>query len=258
MQRYNMLQAIFLSFYSKRLYQDVAVNWGGNVFLYLLLILALSWVVPTYLIQVGIKAGHADFSKNIVPQIPVMEIKEGQISTPLSQPYIIVDPESKKRVAVIDTQGKYKTPGEAQATFLITKTEIISKPNDNETKIYEIPKTFTATVNPMDIDKFAGGFIQYSWIILFVCALLFSYIYRLIQTLIYALFGMLLSKLNRMTLTYAQIYKLAIVSLTPAIILSTIFTLISFNFTYELMFYFLLTMGYLYFGILSNKQINRG
>ncbi len=252
MRRYNMLQAIYLSFYSKRLYQDVAVNWSGNVFLYLLLVLALSWVIPTYWMQIGLERGHATFSKNIVPQIPVMEIKEGKITTPLAQPYVITDPRTNARMAVIDTQGQYKTPEEAKAPFLITKTEIINK-SYNETKIYRIPETLTATINPISINEFIGGFIQYSWIIFFICALLLSYLYRLIQTILYALFGMLLSKVNRMTLTYGQIYKIAIVALTPAIILSTIFTLVSFNFAYELMFYFLLTMGYLYFGILSNK-----
>src|SRR2546426_3324312 len=47
MRRYGILHPLLLSFFSRSLYRDVGRTWKGIGFLYLLLLLALSWVLVT-------------------------------------------------------------------------------------------------------------------------------------------------------------------------------------------------------------------
>lgn len=44
MKNYSVFHPLYLSFFSKSLYQDVAKNWKGTGLAYLLLLLALAWV----------------------------------------------------------------------------------------------------------------------------------------------------------------------------------------------------------------------
>ncbi len=46
MKRFGLFHPIWMSFYSRALYRDVAQNWKGTGFLYLLFLLALSWIHP--------------------------------------------------------------------------------------------------------------------------------------------------------------------------------------------------------------------
>lgn len=47
MKKYNMFQAIYLSFFSKNVYIDVAYNWNGHGFLYFYILITLSFI-PTF------------------------------------------------------------------------------------------------------------------------------------------------------------------------------------------------------------------
>ena len=59
MRQYNLLQAIPMSFYSRKLYQDVAQNWGGMAILYLLFIVFLSWIPTTFIAQKKLNAYYS-------------------------------------------------------------------------------------------------------------------------------------------------------------------------------------------------------
>jgi len=175
MQQYNMLQAIFMSFYSRKLYQDVANQWGGKVFLYLLLVLALSWLFPVYQLQQSFSLMVNQLSNKIVSQIPVMTIKDGKLITPENRPYIITDPDSHVNMAIIDTSGKYTNLQQLKTGILITKTEIISQPHPNEFKVDEIPKDLTFTLVPQTVQQYLQKYVGYSWMLMFIAFLLFSF-----------------------------------------------------------------------------------
>lgn len=161
MSQYNMFQAIVMSFYSKALYRDVAINWGGKVFIYLLLIQVLAWIGSTYMAQVGINQLYAKYSTQLVAQTPVMTFKDGKVSTPEKKPYIITLPDNE-RFAVIDTTGHYKTPAQAEASLLITETEFISSDKPGETKIHAIPKDLEAVFDPQLVNKVIQKFISFT------------------------------------------------------------------------------------------------
>lgn len=257
MSRYGMIQAIFMSFYSKKLYRDVAVNWGGKSLIYLLFILSLSWIYFTYQIQHGINTFTAKDVDKIVVQIPVVTINQGKVSTPENRPYEITDPDTKQKIAVIDATGQYKTLEEAKAMVLVTPTQVIAQTKPNETKIYDIPANLNLVADPLVITGYIKTFLGFSWIPFFICLLLFSFVYRLLQALLYSIIGKIVSGIANVQVTYGQCMQIVMVAITPAIIVATILDALGITFKNQLLCYFLLTILYLFYGILANKPSNQ-
>lgn len=255
MKQYGMLQAIVMSFYSKKLYRDVAMNWGGFAFLYLLLITALSWVVFTYQAQVALTVFYAKASDAIVAQVPVMTFKDGKLSTPEKRPYIVKEPDSKDVFAVIDTSGKYKSLKDTDhAEVLITETEMITKPKPETTRIDQFPKSMNMVFKPEVVNDYAKKYLNYSWLLIFPVLVLITFIYRIIQSLVYAVIGRIFSAIGGLGVTYGQIFLITMVALTPTIVLCTVLNIFDVEFAHKGLLYFLVAMVYLFYGILANKR----
>lgn len=253
MKQYNFLQAIYMSFYSRDLYRDVVRNWGGNIFGYLLFILALTWVLMMIQIQPVLTHFYTNFAEKFFPQVPVMTIHNGEIKTPENRPYLIQETGTKKTVAIIDMSGKYKNLKDANVDVLITKTSVIYKDHHHTIKVEEIPKNMSLTVQPDFLKNTSETLVKWSWVILFPLLLLFSFLYRLIEAVFYAVLGKLFVALSDASLNYSQVFKLSIIAMTPAIFLCTIFDWVGIRFHMQWFFYFAVSMGYLIFGVRVNK-----
>jgi hypothetical protein len=254
MRRYNIFQAIYMSFYSKDLYRDVVSNWGGMAFLYLLLIVALSCIGAVYQAQVGINFVYLQNSAPIVAQTPVVTIKSGVLSTPENRPYFIRSSDNQI-IAIIDTSGKYTELAQAQGGALITAKQMMI-PNDNNPnsmKVYTYPATFNAVIDPSTINAHIQDYIGYSWIVLFILFVIGAYIYRVIQSLIYALIGKLICAYVKTSLAYEKLILISLVAITPALILCTILEFCWVFIPHRLLLYFIITLVYLTFGIIANK-----
>ena len=91
MHKFPWWQALWLSFFSRTLYQSVARRWQGIGSLYLLIVSALV-VLP---ITMQIREGYTSFIEEELPlyldDLPELTIENGQASTPEERPYIIND-----------------------------------------------------------------------------------------------------------------------------------------------------------------------
>lgn len=254
MSQYGMISAIFMSFYSKRLYKDVGKNWGGKVFLYLFFVLALSWIWPTYNAQRFINSYYTQSGEAIVNQIPVVEIKEGKVNTPEDKPYIVTDPANKATLLIIDTSGQYTSLENVDAGVLITKNQIISKPKPDQIRIDIIPETTNITIEPDKVNRALNSYIYISWLPLFILAVLFSFFGRIIQALFYAILGKIFSGITRAGVSYGTIVQISLVAITPALIISSILDFMQITFAFQYLCYFVLTALYIFYGVLANKE----
>lgn len=254
MRQFGYLQTIYKSFYSRELYRDVAYNWNGAVFLYLLILLFLTWSITMFTVQPVINSVSQKMSDKIVPQIPVITIKDGIASTPQNKPYLITDPENKELIAIVDTSGKYKQLDDTKASMLMTKNELMFRDHQNSIRIQKIPTNLNVVVKPDVVKQKIIHFVGFSWVVLLPILILGSYFYRLIQGLIFAVIGMIFAALMGIRVNYSTVYKLTIVALTPAIVLSTIFNLFGIYFYLQMLSYFVISMAYLIFAIGSNKK----
>lgn len=253
MSRYGMISALFLSFYSKSLYQDVGKNWGGKAFLYLLFVLALSWIWPTYHSQ---QLANQYFSKNadaFIAQVPVIEVKEGKVNTPENKPYLITDPDTKANLVIIDTSGQYTTLENVDAGILITKNQIISKPKPDQIRIDMIPETANVVIQPEKIGGMLASYLGYLWVPLFFVVVLLSFFGRIIQALLYAILGKIFSGITGSRVSYGTIVQIVFVAITPALIISSVLDVLSIQFAYQHLFNFVLTTIYIFYGIVANR-----
>jgi len=254
MSQYNVFQAIVMSFFSGKLYRDVATNWGGKAFFYLLLILALSWIIPIIGIQHMLNQGFTTHADEYLAQVPVLTIKDGKVSTPENHPYQIIDPATHALVAVIDTTGQYTTLESAKTSILLTQTALISQSRPQEIKTNTIPTTLTAVIDPQQIKEYIKDYIGYAWIILFIAFLIATYIYRIIQALLYSILGKIFSAICGVAISYTQVLQIMMVAITPALVVASVLEFLNITLPRANLIYFALAMLYLIFGILANKK----
>lgn len=254
MKQYGWLKAIYMSFYSRSLYRDVAQNWGLGTFFYLFFLLAICWIALMFHIQPVINLEATKLINEITPQLPeTMIIKEGTVITPENRPYIIQGKETNEIVAIVDTSGKYNTLDDVKTPVLITKNKVLYSDNNNAVRIYTIPATLTTDIVTTKVKDFILKVIGWLWVIIFPVVLVSSFLYRIFQSLFYAIIGKIFAVSATIKLTYVEIVKLTMVAITPVIVISTILEWFGLWFDYSGLF-FVLAMCYLIFAIGANKD----
>ena len=95
MNQYGCWRAIFMSFYSRHLYRDIAKNWEKRIFLYLTLI-AFLFALPFAFQQLKeFNSSTLPFLNEMLAQAPGISIKDGVLRTPENHPYFIKTPDKK-------------------------------------------------------------------------------------------------------------------------------------------------------------------
>ncbi|MBL7219920.1 MAG: DUF1189 family protein [Phycisphaerae bacterium] len=254
MKKYSIFHVPVMSFFSKSLYRDVARQWKGVGYGYLLLLLIVCWIAPT----VKIHQGFSDFvdkeAPKIVTQIPKLTIVNGRASIDEPQPYRITDPQSGKILAVIDTTGAIRTLEEADAHILITEREAIFKKNEFQTDTFAFKDVNEFTLDQNMINGWLETAKGIVWPIVYVAAVLGAFVFRIIQSLIYACIGLVFASSCKPKLTYASLIRLSIVAVTPGIIVETVLFVAGVDFPHSGWCYFLAAMGFLFFGVKAASQ----
>ena len=249
MKQYSIFHVPFMSFFSRALYRDVCFHWKGVAFGYLLLLLIICWIPQIIKFHTGL----TEFVENDVPpmvsQVPTITFADGQASIDEPQPYFIVAPDSNEVLCVIDTTGTITSLDQTDAMFLLTKTEIIYKENDYKTESYEFSDFDDFVLSQDEINKWIS--VIKTWVTPIFCffAVIGSYIFRMIQALIYGAIGLLFVNWCKSTHSYASVVRLAVVAVTPVIIVKTILSIAEVHIPFSGILGFLVTMGYLYFAI---------
>lgn len=254
MSQYNIFQGIYASFYSKEFYRDVAKNWGGKAFLYLLMLLALSWIPTCIILQAGLSHGYASLSDKFVQQIPVITVKDGKVITPEKRPYILTSPDGQEPIAIIDTSGQYTNLDQAKTDVLVTETQIITKPKPNELRVYDVPTSLNMVFDPQNANSYAKSFVGIAWIFMFIFFVLGSYVFRIVQALFYSIIGKIFGAMTGAHLAYGQVLSIMLVAITPVIVIATIFDTLNITYAFQHFSYFILAMVYLFYGIIANKN----
>ena len=249
MRKFGLLHPLVLAFYSPPLYQDVARNWRGITFLYLLLVLALSWLPGMFSMQKGLSGFVTKDAPEGLKQFPRISIINGEVTTDVETPYSIKDPESGKTFIIIDLTGEFTSLEGTEAKMLLTRNQLIAQKSTMETRTYDLSGIKEFTIDRTRIE----GWLQLArtWLVtlLFPFVLLFSYCYRLFQVFVYGLIGLIIAKLLKTPLAYMASVRLAIVAITPMLILDTILSLVKFHVPAWWLLGFAIAMGYLFFGV---------
>lgn len=262
MRLYSVLHPIWMSFYSKKLYRDIGQHWKGLGFLYLLMLLAIAWLPTTINYYVGAERFLKDTLPIMLEQMPPITIKNGQLSVDAPMPIILKDDKNHHQVlVVIDTTGEYKSLEQARSNILITKTRAFVR--DQETmQVYtivydEYNELRNLHLTPqiiMDyVDENKTGALVTIFIVLYFIMLLFSFVYRIIQALVFALITYLFVSNKNTKKDFDFVLRITCIALTPAIIVATVLNLFDINIS--ILIYLLISIVYIFLGIHANKNI---
>lgn len=254
MKKFSIIHIPVLSFFSRDLYRDVGLSWKGICFGYLFLLLAVCWIPMMVRIHLGFSGFVENDAPPVIEQIPQITITDGEISIEEPQPYYIRTPDSNEIIGVIDTTGSIESPEDANAFFLLTENSIITRQSDFETRKFDLSQVKSFTISGEGVMKFLDITKNFLAIILYPIALLSSYVYRIIQALIFAAVGLLFTSICKVSLQYGALLRLAVVAMTPCMIVKTVFGMVGVYFPCIGLLYIVITLAYLYFGVYACSQ----
>ncbi|HJS72807.1 MAG TPA: DUF1189 family protein [Vicinamibacteria bacterium] len=245
-----------MSFFSADLYRDAAANWSYAAFVYLALLLGLSWIVTAAVLHHQFGQWAASEAPAVVEQIPPLSWNGGELSAEADQPYFLTD-EAGEVLAVIDTTGAISTLEEAGARVLLTKNEAIVESNPNQVRIYRFQAINDFAVDAGRVQGWLNWLARWLGFLIFPVAVAASYVYRLVQVILYGLAGLLFARILRSPLPFPATARLATLALTPSVVLGTLIQLTKVRVPFPWLFSFLVAMIYLFFGVYANGSALR-
>jgi hypothetical protein len=172
--------------------------------------------------HIGLQTLRGDNGEALIRQIPAITITKGVASADVETPYFIKDPKSGKVLAIIDFTGQYTSPESTSAVVLLTRHELISKQSGGETRAYSLSGVDSFHIDQARLRRWIQLFL--TWFVVFIAPWLiaFTYVFRMIQALIYAAVGVAFANSFRVKLTYSALLRLTCVALTPVVFITTL------------------------------------
>jgi len=250
MRQYNVVQPLWMAFYAKSLYRDVHQHWRKFVYIYLL------FLVTVCALPLGVKLFSTAqlFVRNMQPwieQLPTITLKDGEVSIDKPEPFYIKYPGTDQIAVVIDTKGDIATLEESKATFLLTRTRLLTWESTGVVKAYDLSKFH----RNYTLDKDTAHRVLPKLALVILLIFPFGVGLYFLQGLLEASFYAFLAKLFIKTpLPYKEVYRLGVVALTPKFVLVTLLGVVGITFPYKWILYFALGLGYLLYAIEANRN----
>ncbi len=238
-----------MSFFSKSLYRDVARNWKGLCFTYLLIVLTLNLIPDMVRLHDHVIDFLTEEAPKVVRQVPTITISKGIASIKDPVPYIINAPWSKLPFAAIDTSDRTTPATDLKATITLTKTKLIVKDDISDTHSIDLSQIQNIVIDQNLIFQWIEEFKLYFIFAVFPFALFFSFLYYVIQVLICASIGKLFARMHDLKLASNALVRLSVISFTPPLALQTMHSLLDIEFPNSSVISLLLAVCYLYFAV---------
>jgi hypothetical protein len=243
-----------MAFFSRDLYRDAARHWGGLSFLYLGLLLAVTWVPVMVAVDATFDRLIAEEAPKFVEQIPTIVIRDGRVSVDVQQPYCVNHPETGECLAMIDTTGATTSLKDSEAKILLTESSLVIAGDSTKTEAHSLDAIEELTIDQdaaNGILAFAGRFLA---VLLYPLVVLFSFGYRVTLTLLYGVAGLALAKTEGIKLSFGSLCSLSIMAMTPAILIQTVLDTAGSQIPKAHLIFLAVALIYLLFGIRACAQ----
>ncbi len=254
MKKFSIIHLPLLSFFSKELYRDVGLNWKGVGFGYLFLLLAICTIPGMFKFQKGLSKFIDEQLPQFVNQVPKITIEKGEVHIDEPQPYYITVPDSNKIVAIIDTTAQIQSLDNTDAFVLLTKTKLLSRQSKSEVRTYDLANLQHFVLEQSTVMKWLDIGKRVLVPMFYPFVLLGSFIFRIIQSLIYAAIGLVFAGWCKTKLSYPSLIRLAVTAVTPCIIVRTVLESASIKIPLPGLWFFLAAMGFLFYGVRACSQ----
>ena len=253
MRRFNFFQAWSMSFFSRDLYADVGRNWKGFGWAYLFLLIAVTWLPASYTIHSGLTHWARTEAPQVLKDFPRLTITKGVVTADRETPYVMND-DAGRPVLMIDLTGQNTTLEASKTQALLTKNKLIMRQSAGETRMYDLSNIDNFWVDRDRILGWLNTFSSWFALLLFPFLVAASFVFRVLQNLIYAGLCLAFAQGMKSQLQFNVAMRLAAVAVTPAIIVDTLADLVHLRIPFFGFLKFGMTIGFLYFAARSNRH----
>jgi hypothetical protein len=123
-----------------------------------------------------------------------------------------------------------------------------------ETRVYDLSAVGNFVINRAKVENWLATARSWFFPVLYPLAVLVTFIFRAIQILIYALIGLLFSRMLNVNLGYKTLMRLAAVAITPVLILNLVLEFVPINIPFFLWLGIAIELGYLFFAVKVNAE----
>ncbi len=252
--RFPIFQALYLSFYSRPFYRDVARVGQGLLVSYVLFLVALSWLPQTANLHREFREFLDAEAPKFLKQVPKITIARGRASIDEPVPYFIYKEDGMTPLAIIDTSGSIASLEKSPALLLLTETVLMVRRSGTDVRELPLADLGDAVIDRQTISSWLEAFSGVFAVVLYPFAVLFGFLLHLLLVLAGALFGGMIAKRLGLDLDFRAIFRLAVVSFTPALLLVTAHAVLDIPFPYSLPVTFVVSLGYLSYALAANTE----
>lgn len=251
MQHFRSWSALWLAFYSRPFYVDVAKRWRGTGLGYLFCLVALASLPMTWKVGRIMEDVADNYLTTIIDRLPDLRIEQGVLKTEAPMPYVITLPGKRDPVVVIDSRTNSRpSDAELQAPVVVLSDRMIV---DNQGDVSSYP--FSA-ISDYRLDKVqAHAFLERTISLIkplaFLPVVAVEFVYRLLPVLLFAAGGMVYAGLLRVRMPYRLLLRLTCTAVTPVVLLIALATLSGWLSVVPGWLLFLISQGYLFFAVQS-------
>ncbi len=223
MRRYGRIQGLLLSLGLPSFYHDVARNWGGVGFLYLVLVLTLTWIPVLITWHIRLNTAIEEELPKFLKDVPPITIKNGKVSSPVEQPYKIVDKkDNNKTIFVLDTTGEINSLDQTDALFLLTATKMHQRdPNTGKIQIHDLTPVQDFSLDGDKIQEWAETYGKWVAPLAYPFVMIGSLIRALIIILIAAIVGLIFNLAFGAGVSFFGLMRMGAVGLTLSYYIDT-------------------------------------
>jgi hypothetical protein len=225
MTQFSRFSALWASFYSPDLYRDVVYRWKGIGVLYLLLLLAITWIPSPIRWHFAARGLTAADSQAFIDQLPAITIQDGVMSaTPPGRHVIrLADGENDEGLLIIDDTAETVPSDLTTQAFVLTRREAgVIRPSRNERRVWTLTPAADMSVTRDDVWSFLNSLAFWVPPLGYIGGVAGSLVFRVLQSLIYGALAMALAKRKGVTLEYGSAIRLAALAVTPVIVMRTL------------------------------------
>lgn len=224
--RISLPEPLWMSFYSAGMYRSIAAGWRWRTAAYLGLALALCWT-PAW-VQMH-KAGTSALSQiraRVQTQWPAITIDNGQLSTPEPRRYTVTLHESPDITLVVDATGALTAPQQSPATVVFSRDSLwIQGSGVSSWRSYDLRRFGRQRIDAPRVLQMLSRVERLMVWVLFPLMFVLSFLKRLLMALLTAFLGIWIVRWSSLRVSFPALWALAVVSMTPSLILSTVLQL---------------------------------
>ncbi len=223
MTRHRAHEVLWLSFFSRSVYCDVAQRWTGIGARYLVLLVTLSWIPFAIAAQRELSNFGNEWVAELFAEAPTITIRHGVVSVDPPGRHEIRNPRTGSVVGVIDVDGDLNDLDALGAgTVMLTGSKIaLHRHRRGEIRAYDLARVRRFSATSQDLVRWTRTLCRWGTLLVLPFLIGGSLIYRVFQALILGGLGVVVARSLDAELPYTALVRIAAIAVTPAVLLDT-------------------------------------